>query len=138
MASKIYVLKLKDVIKTAVFAILGIIIIAAIIAFFSGSSKSAYNEGTYNSEIILYGNPVELSVTVSKDEIESISLEQLNETQEVFYPTFSNCIDEISQQCYNTHGNFYNIFKRDVMAWNRKTAAVIGCLIGSWCFFRRC
>lgn len=98
MASKIFVVKLKDVIKTAVFAILGIIIIAAIIAFFSGSSKSAYNEGTYNSEIILYGNPVELSVTVSKNEIESISLEQLNETQEVFYPTFSNCIDEISQQ----------------------------------------
>lgn len=98
MASKIFVVKLRDVIKTAVFAILGIVIIAAIIAFFSGSNKSAYNEGTYNSEIILYGNPVELSVTVSKNEIESISLEQLNETQEVFYPTFSSCIDEISQQ----------------------------------------
>lgn len=98
MASKIFVVKLKDVIKTAVFAILGIVIIAAIIAFFSGSNKSAYNEGTYNSEIILYGNPVELSVTVGKNEIESISLEQLNETQSVFYPTFSSCIDEISQQ----------------------------------------
>ena len=98
MASKIFVVKLKDVIKTAVFAILGIVIIAAIIAFVSGSNKSAYNEGTYNSEIILYGNPVELSVTVGKNEIESISLEQLNETQSVFYPTFSSCIDEISQQ----------------------------------------
>lgn len=98
MASKIFVVKLKDVIKTTVFAILGVIIIVAIITFFSGSNKSAYNEGTYNSEIILYGSPVELSVTVSKNEIESISLEQLNETQEVFYPTFSNCIDEIAQQ----------------------------------------
>ncbi len=98
MTSKIFVVKLKDIIKTAVFALLGILIIAAAAAFFSGSNDSAYNEGTYNSQIILYGNPVELSVTVSKNEIESISLEQLNETQEVFYPTFSNCIDEISQQ----------------------------------------
>lgn len=98
MASKIFVVKLKDVIKTTVFALLGVIIIAAAVAFFSGSSKSAYNEGTYKSEIILYGSPVELSVTVTKNEIESISLEPLNETQEVFYPTFTNCIDEISDQ----------------------------------------
>lgn len=98
MASKIFVLKLKDIIKTAVFAILGIVIIAAIIAFFSGSYNSAYKEGTYNSEIILYGKPVTLSVTVGKNEIESISLAELNETQEVFYPTFNSCIDEITQQ----------------------------------------
>ncbi|MDO4300574.1 MAG: hypothetical protein Q4D26_04175 [Clostridia bacterium] len=98
MASKIFVVKLKDVIKTGIFAVLGIIIIAAIIAFFSGSNKSAYKEGTYNSEIILQGKSVALSVTVGKNEIESISLEPLNETQEVFYPTFNSCIDEISQQ----------------------------------------
>lgn len=98
MASKIFVLKLRDIIKTAVFAILGIVIIAAIIAFFSGSYRSAYKEGTYNSEIILYGQPVTLSVTVGKNEIESISLAELNETQEVFYPTFNSCIDEITQQ----------------------------------------
>lgn len=98
MASKIFVLKLRDIIKTAVFAILGIIIIAAIIGFFSGSFKSAYKEGTYNSEIILYGKPVTLSVTVNKNEIESVALNPLNETQEVFYPTFNSCIDEISEQ----------------------------------------
>ncbi len=98
MASKIFVLKLRDIIKTAVFAILGIIIIVAIIGFFSGSFKSAYKEGTYNSEIVLYGKPVTLSVTVGKNEIESIVLNPLNETQEVFYPTFNACIDDIAGQ----------------------------------------
>lgn len=98
MASKIFVFKLKDIIKTAVFAVLGVIIIAAVIGFFSGSFKSTYKEGTYDSEIILYGKPVALSVTVGKNEIESIALSPLNETQEVFYPTFGSCIDDISKE----------------------------------------
>lgn len=98
MASKIFVLKLRDIIRTGIFTVLGIAIIAAIIAFFCGSFKSAYNEGTYNSEIILQGKPVTLSVTVGKNEIESIVLNPLNETQEVFYPTFTNCIDDIAEQ----------------------------------------
>lgn len=98
MASKIFVFKLKDLVKTAVFAVLGIIIIGAIIAFLSGSFQSTYREGTYNSELILFGKPVTLSVTLGKNEIESISLEQLNETQEVFYPGFNNCIDDVAKR----------------------------------------
>ena len=98
LASKIFVFKLKDIIKTAIFAVLGIIIIGVVIAFFSGSFKSTYKEGTYNSEIVLQGKPVTLSVTVGKNEIESISLDQLNETQEVFYPVFSNCIDDVANK----------------------------------------
>lgn len=98
MASKIFVVKLKDIIKTVVFALLGIIIIIGVIAFFSGDKKGTYNEGTYYSRIILQGNPLELAVSVDKNEILSISLDRLNESQEVFYPTFSSCIDEISAQ----------------------------------------
>ena len=98
MASGFFVIKLKDVIKTAVFALLGVIIIAAVIVFLFGGDKNTYKEGTYTSEIILHGDPVTVSVTVSSSQIENISLQQLNDTQEVFYPTFSDCIDDISEQ----------------------------------------
>lgn len=98
MTSKIFVIKLKDIIKTAVFALLGIVIIIAIIGFVCGGFKSTYKEGTYNSGMILYGKPVTLSVTVSGDKIENIVLNPLNETQEVFYPMFSSCIDEVAQK----------------------------------------
>ena len=73
LASKIFVFKLKDIIKTAIFAVLGIIIIGAVIAFFSGSFKSTYKEGTYNSEIVLQGKPVTLSVTVAKIKFKGIT-----------------------------------------------------------------
>ena len=71
-----------------------------IIAFFNGN-KGEYKEGTYSSQIILYSNPVDLLVEIEKGEIKSITLNQLNQTQEVFYPTFSNCIDEITKEVIN-------------------------------------
>lgn len=98
MSSKIFVVKLRDIIKTAVLALVGIIIIVGVIAFFSGDGKGKYKEGTYYSQIVLQGKPVELSVSVNKNEILSISLDTLSETQEVFYPTFSECIEDIASQ----------------------------------------
>ncbi len=95
MQSRIFVVKLRDIIKTAVFALLGTAIIAAILIFLLGG-KGEYKEGTYNSEIILHGSPVEVSVRVSKNEIEEITLGDMDETQAVFYPTFNSCVEELA------------------------------------------
>ncbi len=98
MSSRIFVIKLKDIIKTALLALVGIIIIVGVIAFFGGEGKGKYKEGTYYSQIILQGKPVELCVSVDRNEILSVSLDNLNETQEVFYPAFSECIEDIASQ----------------------------------------
>lgn len=95
MQSKIFVVKLKDIIRTAVFAVLGIGIIAAVICFVLGG-KGEYKEGTYSSGIILNGSPVEVEVRVSRNEIEEITLGNMGETQAVFYPTFNSCFEELS------------------------------------------
>ena len=63
-------------------------------SIFGGRGK--YKEGTYTSGIILHGSPVEIEVKVSKNAIESISLGDMGETQEVFYPTFNSCFDELA------------------------------------------
>lgn len=93
--------KLSEVLKTSLLAILGIIILLAIVLFFVqkegvDGEKSVYNEGVYSSEIILHSNPVLVEVTVSKDEILSINMLNMQETQEVFYPLFERSISDIS------------------------------------------
>ncbi len=97
MQSRIFVVKLKDIIRTAVFAALGIAVIAAAIGFVF-SRGGEYKEGTYSSEIILHGSPVEVEVRVSRNAIEEITLGNMGETQAVFYPVFNSCIEELSAE----------------------------------------
>lgn len=99
MSTKIVVVKLKDVLKKALLTIVGLIILGVIVYFFiPKGDKTAYNPGTYSSNIILHSNPVSVQVTVSKDEILDIELVNMGETQEVFYPLFERSIDDISVQ----------------------------------------
>lgn len=96
MKNQIVVLKMKDIIKKAVFLVIGIIVIVFFISLFTGEEETAYNEGTYQADIVLHGKPVALNVTVDENEIKNITLSDLSETQAVFYPTFNNCFEDIS------------------------------------------
>lgn len=101
MSTKIVVVKLKEVIKKSIFALIGLIILIAIFCFFlpkTDNSQVKYNPGTYSAEIILHSNPVLVEVTVSKDEILDIQLLNMGETQEVFYPLFERSIDSVAEQ----------------------------------------
>lgn len=96
MKNQIVVLKMKDIIKKAVFLVIGIAIIAFVIGMFKEGEKTAYNEGTYQADIVLNGKPVVLNVTVDEKEIKNITLSNLTETQAVFYPTFNSCFEDIA------------------------------------------
>lgn len=100
MSTKIVVFKLSEVLKTSLLAILGLIILIAITLFFipKDENESVYNAGVYSSEIILHSNPVLVEVTVSTDEILSINMLNMQETQEVFYPLFERSIEDVSAQ----------------------------------------
>lgn len=109
MSTKIVVVKLKEVAKTSILAVVGIIVLCFIIYLFmpdvssskpelnnQGNVLNVFNAGTYSSEIILNSNPVLVEVTVSESEIMNISMTSLAEVQEVFYPLFGRSIDDIS------------------------------------------
>lgn len=109
MSTKIVVVKLKEVAKTSIFAVLGIIVLCFIIYLFmpnissskpelnnQGNVLNIFNAGTYSSEIVLHSNPVLVEVTVSDTEIVNISMTNLAEVQEVFYPLFGRSIEDIS------------------------------------------
>ena len=89
---------LGKIIKVLIGVIVGAGIIFAVINLFGGESKATYAPGTYTAEIILQGNPINVEVTVSKNQIENVALSNLNQSQEVFYPSFSSCIAEVSKE----------------------------------------
>ena len=92
------VVSLGKIIKVLIGVIVGAGIIFAVINLFGGESKATYAPGTYTAEIILQGNPINVEVTVSKNQIENVALSNLNQSQEVFYPAFSSCIAEVSKE----------------------------------------
>ena len=98
MQPKFMVVILGKIIKVLIGVIVGAGIIFAVINLFGGESKATYAPGTYTAEIILQGNPINVEVTVSKNQIENVALSNLNQSQEVFYPSFSSCIAEVSKE----------------------------------------
>ena len=67
--TRFMVVKAKELIKTAVFAVLGVIILVGLIAFFlnMGKHDGAYRDGTYYEEIQLGEETAEVAVTAQYD-----------------------------------------------------------------------
>lgn len=100
MGTKIFVIKLRELIKTVVFAVLGLAILGFIISLIipNGEKEARYEDGTFSSAIILHNNPVEVQVRLEDNEIAEIKLLNMGETQEVFYPLFDDAMEEVAEQ----------------------------------------
>jgi uncharacterized protein with FMN-binding domain len=97
VGTKIFVLQMKDLVRMAVFGVLGLVLIILLVFLFipkgrdamPGSEPSSrYIPGTYTSSIILNGQPVEVSVTVTDTYITDLGMAEMDFTQRVFYPLF--------------------------------------------------
>ena len=105
--TKIFVLQLKDVIKTTLFAVLGLVLILLLVYLFvprskdtesTGGSSALYIPGTYSSQIELNNSSVTVDVTVSADEILTVKMSNLEETQAVFYPLVQPVMDTLARE----------------------------------------
>ena len=104
--TKIVVLKLKEIVYTGIFVVLGIILILLIILFITGRNgkksehitQSTYIPGVYSSSIILATNPVDIEVVVDKEQIKSITLINTEESIETMYPLITDSLNSISEQ----------------------------------------
>ena len=79
--TRFMVVKAKELIKTAVFAVLGVIILVGLIAFFlnMGQHDGAYRDGTYYEEIQLGEETAEVAVTIAEGRIAAVSMEEETE-----------------------------------------------------------
>ena len=106
--TKIIVLHMKEIIYTAIFLILAILLgILLFIMFFSGKKQAneapdKYKAGVYNSSIALNHNTFDIEVTVDADKIKAINLTNLSETTAAAFPLMKPSLELIVTQIYAT------------------------------------
>ena len=105
--TKIIVLHMKEIIYTAVFAALGILLIILLVVMFrpggkdkSADTKKQYTPGVYTSTLTL--NNTNLEVEVSVDESHnSIRFSNLDEAMTTMFPLIQPAIEDIADQVYD-------------------------------------
>ena len=108
--TRIIVLHMKEIIYTAVFLALAVVL--AVILFFmfgpgktasdTASEKSRYKPGVYTSSITLNDNTFDVEVTVNADKIKAIRLVYLSETTKASYPLMEPVLDSLASQIYSS------------------------------------
>ena len=119
--TKIVVLHMKEVVYTAVFLALALILLVVFLIMFSGKKKPSvpsaasaenarYIPGIYTSTISLGDQTFDVQVNVEQDRITAISLNNLSETTAAMYPLMEPALDSIASQIYvnqTTEGLIY-------------------------------
>ncbi|MDO4275460.1 MAG: hypothetical protein Q4D16_17470 [Eubacteriales bacterium] len=109
--TKIIVLHMKEVVYTAIFVILAVIL-GVLMFFMFGPGKSSssassdavnkYKAGVYNSSIVLNDNTFDVEVTVDADRIKSINLVNLSESTAAMFPLMEPALESLASQIYST------------------------------------
>ena len=105
--TRIVVLHMKEIIYTAIFAALAILLIILLIVMFRPSGKSAasgekkqYTPGVYTSTLTL--NNTNLEVEVAVTDSESIRFSNLDETVTTMFPLVQPALEDIADQICRT------------------------------------
>jgi len=107
--TKIVVIQMKELIYTAIFAGLGILLILLLVFMFLPSRKdkaatenqaatAKYNPGVYNSQIVLGDSTLNLEVVVDADQIKSVSFINLEESIATMYPLVKPSLESIEKE----------------------------------------
>ena len=108
--TKIVVLHMREVIYTAIFLLLAVIL-GVVVFFMFGPGKSQktaadanalYTPGVYRSSIELSGNTFDVEVTVDADRIKSIRLVNLSEATSAMFPLMEPALVSLASQIYST------------------------------------
>ncbi len=104
--TKFMVVRLKEVLKTAVFALLGVIILFALVRFFLGlgeeNADAAYRDGTYYGTLAAGDEGALVAVTVEEGKISAVRLENKSENLSVFYPKIETVAELVEEEVVRT------------------------------------
>ena len=108
---KFMVFHLKELIYTVVFVLLGIVLVISLIFMFCNrnsdekkekSSSGQYEAGVYTSCVTLNGNPMEVTVTLDSNHINSITVDNISDAITTMYPLVEPAFEDISKQLVDT------------------------------------
>ena len=107
--TKIVVLHMKEIIYTAIFAALGILLVILLFIMFRPEKDTAgadtgkqYTPGIYTSSLTLNNTNLEVEVSVDESRINSIRFSNLDETVTTMFPLIQPAIEDIAKQVYET------------------------------------
>ncbi len=109
MSKKIVVIHLKEIIYTALFAGLGILLIILLVIMFLNKKDDTtatmtgiqYTPGVWNSTLVLNDTELNLEVVLDKDHINSIRIVNIDEAITTMYPLVEPSLNEIAEQLIN-------------------------------------
>ena len=104
--TKIFVVHLKEIIYTAIFAGLGILLILLLIIMFLNKKEDSaptmattqYTPGVWTSSIVLNDTSLNIEVVLDKDHINSVRIVNIDEATTTMYPLIAPALDDISKQ----------------------------------------
>ncbi|WMJ86180.1 hypothetical protein [Anaerocolumna sp. MB42-C2] len=104
--TKIVVIHLKEIIYTALFAGLGILLIILLVIMFMNKkedttatmSGTQYTPGVYNSTLVLNDTALNLEVVLDKDHINSVRIVNIDDSITTMYPLVEPSLNDISEQ----------------------------------------
>ena len=127
--TKIVVLRLKEVVYTGIFVLLGIIVVILLVTVFFPSNETestnvsanvsnsiAYIPGTYSTSLILNDMAANIEIIVDESHISSIRFVELDETLKTKYPLLEPALADISDQIIETQ-SLKNIVYSDDMRY---------------------
>ena len=105
--TKIVVLRMKELIYTAIF--IGLVLSLILLFFFmfrsekdetvqSTAVSASYQPGIYSSALVLGSQQVNVEVTVDREQITSIELKPLSDSVAAMYPLMQPAMDTLSAQ----------------------------------------
>ncbi len=106
--TKIVVLRMKEIIYTAIFVGLALFLVLLFLFMFrSGKDETSptvdtapasYTPGIYSASIVLGSQNANIEVTVDSDKITSVALVPLSEAVETMYPLMQPAMDTLAAQ----------------------------------------
>lgn len=127
--TKIVVLRLKEVVYTGIFVLLGIIVVILLVTVFFPSNETestnvsanvsnsiAYIPGTYSTSLILNDMAANIEIIVDESHISSVRFVELDDVLKTKYPLLEPALADISDQIIETQ-SLKNIVYSDDMRY---------------------
>lgn len=131
--TKIVVFRMKELIYTAVFIILAVVLILLLVFMFrpgrdkDGREAASYTAGVYTSSIQFQGQTIDVQVAVDENHINSVSFVNLDDTVATMYPLMQSSMDEISRQICEKQSLDHVTYTKE----NQYTAAMLLNAVGN-------
>lgn len=102
--TKIVVLQLKELIYTAIFIGLGILLLVLLVYMFypkdedNATASVEYKPGVYTSQLTLGESTLNIEVSVDQKHVNSVSVTNLDESMSTMYPLISPSVENLESQ----------------------------------------